>query len=168
METLDADALADHQLRRLNTLLETILPANHFYAEKLSGARLPLRSIDELARLPFTYKEELVTGPDHGDVAANLTWPAERYVRYHQTSGTRGRPMVVLDTADDWKWWIDAWQYVLDAAGFQPDDRLPALEVHLKYTLVHSTTFLTDNIPSNATSAPSCFWSGSLSTLTTR
>ncbi|MFT7640197.1 MAG: phenylacetate-CoA ligase [Pirellulaceae bacterium] len=42
-------------------------------------------------------------------MAANLTYPLERYVRYHQTSGTRGRPMVVLDTAADWQWWLDTW-----------------------------------------------------------
>ena len=55
--------------------------------------------------------------------AANRTYPIDRYVRCHQTSGTRGRPLVVLDTADDWQWWIDAWQYVLDAADVTPSDR---------------------------------------------
>jgi phenylacetate-CoA ligase len=31
--------------------------------------------------------------------------------------------MVVLDTADDWNWWIATWQYVLDAARMVPADR---------------------------------------------
>jgi len=31
--------------------------------------------------------------------------------------------MVVLDTADDWQWWIDSWQFVLDAADLKPSDR---------------------------------------------
>jgi phenylacetate-CoA ligase len=31
---------------------------------------------------------------------------------------------VVLDTADDWRWWIEAWQYVLDAAHISPADRV--------------------------------------------
>ena len=44
--------------------------------------------------------------------------------RFHQTSGTHGRPMVVLDTADDWQWWIECWQYVLDAAEITADDRV--------------------------------------------
>ena len=40
----------------------------------------------------------------------------------HQTSGTSGWPMPVLDTADDWRWWIECWQFVLDAAEVTSDD----------------------------------------------
>ena len=58
-----------------------------------------------------------------GDYAANLTFPIDRYVRYHRTSGTRGRPLVVLDTLEDWNWWIETWQFVLDAAEIGPHDR---------------------------------------------
>ena len=49
--------------------------------------------------------------------AANLTFPIDRYVRYHRTSGTRGRPLIVLDTLEDWNWWIGTWQFVLDVGG---------------------------------------------------
>ena len=80
----------------------------------LAQAELSLRSLADLERLPFTTKNDLVAAD--GELAANRTWPTERYVRFHQTSGTRGRPLAVLDTADDWTWWIDCWQYVLDAA----------------------------------------------------
>ena len=44
-------------------------------------------------------------------------------MRFHQTSGTHGRPLPVLDTAADWQWWLDCWQYVLDAAEVTADDR---------------------------------------------
>ena len=105
-------------------MLKAILPQNRFYAEKLariSAARLqaadgPLESLDDLAELPFTFKDELLSSRHPGDLAANLTFPLDHYTRFHQTSGTRGRPLVVLDTADDWAWWIDCWQFVLDAA----------------------------------------------------
>src|SRR5439155_14646097 len=50
-------------------------------------------------------------------------FPLARYVRYHHTSGTRGRPMPVLDSAEDWQWWIDCWQFILDAAEIGPEDR---------------------------------------------
>ena len=116
------EALAAHQLARLNALLEQILPSNRFYAEKLAGARLPIESLDALAELPMTYKDELISADHEGAFAANLTWPRQDYVRLHQTSGTKGRPLVVLDTADDWRWWIDCWQHVLDAAHISPDD----------------------------------------------
>jgi len=49
-------------------------------------------------------------------LTANHTYAIERYTRFHRTSGTRGKPLVVLDTPDDWQWWVDTWQYVLDAA----------------------------------------------------
>ncbi len=32
--------------------------------------------------------------------------------------------MVILDTSDDWNWWISTWQYVLDACGIQSGDRI--------------------------------------------
>jgi len=119
----DRSELNAHHLRRLQALFEAILPENRFYAEKLAGCALPPASLEQLAELPLTTKDELI-GPDAAaGCAANLTWPLERYVRYHQTSGTRGRPLVVLDTADDWQWWIDVWQYVLDAARVTPADR---------------------------------------------
>ncbi|MCG8583582.1 MAG: phenylacetate--CoA ligase family protein, partial [Pirellulales bacterium] len=51
-----------------------------------------------------------------------LTFPVADYVRLHQTSGTKGRPLVVLDTAEDWHWWIECWQHVLDAAHVSADD----------------------------------------------
>lgn len=131
-EAFDEQSLEQHQLARLNRLLKTILPQNRFYAEKLAkisaeqlqSADGPLGSLDELAELPFTFKEELVSSRHAGELAANLTFPIERYTRFHQTSGTRGRPLMVFDTADDWDWWIDCWQFVLDAAEIAPGDRV--------------------------------------------
>jgi phenylacetate-CoA ligase len=122
-EALDRAALEEHQLARLNVLLAKILPENRFYAAKLAGLSLPLRSLDQFRRLPLTTKEELVVDGAPHAAPANLTWPLERYVRYHQTSGTHGRPMPVFDTAEDWQWWIECWQYVLDAAKITTADR---------------------------------------------
>ena len=123
LERMSAEALADFQLTRLNQLLETILPHNRFYAEKLDNTDLPLSSLDQLANLPFTYKEELSNAMHGGHWAANLTYPIERYVRFHRTSGTQGRPMVVVDTKEDWAWWVNSWQFVLDSAEIGPEDR---------------------------------------------
>lgn len=100
-----------------------VIPQNRFYVEKLGKLVRPLASFEQLAELPYTFKEELVTAPAVGEFAANLTYPLDRYVRYHHTSGTRGRPMPVLDTAEDWQWWVETWQYVLDAVGVRAGDR---------------------------------------------
>jgi len=120
-ERMGPDELADFQLRRLNALLAEILPHNRFYDDKLGNVALPLKSLDQLADLPLTIKAELACEGEFA--AANLTYPIEQYVRFHRTSGTKGRPLVVLDTAADWQWWIDNWQFVLDAADVGPKDR---------------------------------------------
>jgi phenylacetate-CoA ligase len=52
-----------------------------------------------------------------------LTFADGRYVRMHRTSGSKGEPFYVFDTQIDWQWWIDSWQYVLDAAQVVPGDR---------------------------------------------
>ncbi len=124
LESLDRGELESLQLAKFNELLTTILPQNSFYASKLSGVELPLKSLADLDRLPFTFKEDLIRSSGDGDFTRNLTYPVERYSRFHQTSGTRGHVMVVLDTDSDWRWWVDTWQFVLDAAELTPSDRV--------------------------------------------
>ena len=122
-EVLDRAAIQASQLKRLNQLLDSILPENQFYAEKL-GSQLKLDDLSALSNLPFTTKAELAPTDSDSDFARNLTYEVDRYVRFHRTSGTSGRPMGVLDTATDWQWWIDTWQYVLDAASITSNDRV--------------------------------------------
>ncbi|MCA9122535.1 MAG: phenylacetate--CoA ligase family protein [Planctomycetaceae bacterium] len=124
LESLDESELARLQLDKLNALLATILPRNTFYASKLSGVTPPLDSLADLDHLPFTFKDELIGNGSDGDFANNLTYPIEQYSRFHRTSGTRGHALVVLDTDDDWRWWVDTWQFVLDAAELTPRDRV--------------------------------------------
>ena len=116
LRQLERVELQQHQLQKLNQLLASILPANQFYAAKLEVSPSPLESLGQLTQLPFTSKEELASGERADDLAANRTYPLEHYVRFHRTSGTRGRPLVVIDTADDWQWFVNTWQYVLDVA----------------------------------------------------
>ena len=125
IQQLDRSALTKLQLEKLNRLLADVLAHNAFYQRKLAGCPTPLDSLDQVASLPQTAKKEELQ-PAAGDepFAANRTFPVDQYVRCHQTSGTRGRPLIVLDTADDWQWWLDAWQYVLDAARVTPNDRV--------------------------------------------
>src|SRR6185369_11982175 len=93
------------------------------YKRKLAGSPDRLENLDQLSSLQPTRKQELQPAPGDEPFATNRTYPIERYVRCHQTSGTRGRPLVVLDTAEDWQWWIEAWQYVLDTAQVTAADR---------------------------------------------
>lgn len=86
--------------------------------------RFPIASLDELSELPCTFKHELISGESKHGFARNLTWPLDRYTRFHRTSGTKGRPLTVLDTPSDWQWWLETWQPVLDAAGLSESDRV--------------------------------------------
>ena len=117
--SLDRPALESLQLVKLNRLLKAIVPASPLYRQKLGTTAPQLELLAELAELPMTTKEDLV----HAE--ANDQWRTaadEAYVRFHQTSGSSGRPLTVLDTADDWAWWIATWQHVLDAAQISAGD----------------------------------------------
>lgn len=106
-------------------MLQEILPRNAFYAAKLAHVDVDrLASLDDLAGWPFTFKEELVEAAGQGGLPGNLTWPVQRYVRFHQTSGTHGRPLPVFDTADDWLWWMECWRSILDRGSVVAGDRV--------------------------------------------
>jgi phenylacetate-CoA ligase len=122
LEALDRRALERLQLEKLNRQLAAVLASNEFYQHKLAGCPPVLANLDQLAELPFTLKDELQ--PEGGETfAANRTFPIEEYTRFHETSGTRGRPLAVLDTPEDWQWWVECWQFVLDAAELTASDR---------------------------------------------
>lgn len=111
------------QARRLRELLAAILPQNRFFAEKFAGVD-PSRA--EFAKLPFTTKTELVADqkahPPYGRV---LTFPLDRYVRTHQTSGTTtGAPLRWLDTRESWDWMLGCKEQIFRLIGLRPDDRL--------------------------------------------
>ena len=111
------------KLERLRGLAQAILPHNRFYAAKLARVSHELPSLAALAQWPFTFKEELVEAAASGE-PGNLTWAPDRYVRFHQTSGTHGRPLPVFDTTDDWAWWMACWEAILDRGRVEPGDRV--------------------------------------------
>ena len=101
------------QLARLNELFTEILPANPFHSARL-GARLGDKRVCETPanyhNLPLLTKDELVAdSAAHPPFGTNLTYPLDHYTRYHQTSGTTGPPLRVLDTAETWDWWGRCW-----------------------------------------------------------
>lgn len=124
IQRLDAEQLNVHQLDRLNQLLSDILPTNEFYQTKFGKSNLQLDSLEALVELPYTYKSELMGDEASAGFARNLTYPIGEYCRFHRTSGTRGRPLIVLDTQRDWQWWMESWQYVLDSADLVAADRV--------------------------------------------
>ncbi len=126
IERASRDELAQHQLARLREGLREVLASNQFYRRKLAGlAAGDLRTPDDFRRLPFTTKAELTDDQRaYPPFGTNLTYPLERYVRFHQTSGSTGVPLRVLDTKESWEWWARVWQYVYGAAGVTAEDRI--------------------------------------------
>ncbi|MEO1844327.1 MAG: AMP-binding protein, partial [Akkermansiaceae bacterium] len=110
-------------LAAINNLLTAILPGNRFYAEKL-GEVGPFASLEDFAaKIPFTTKDELAADQEaHPPYGRILTYPLETYTRYHQTSGTRGKPMAWLDDHAGWEWVLESWQWVWCTAGAKPGD----------------------------------------------
>jgi phenylacetate-CoA ligase len=124
---LERDQIEALQLRKLGLLLAEILPTNPFYARKLES-RLVERSVSSLQAfsnlVPFTTRHELVKDRlDHPPYGTGLTYPLEKYVRCHQTSGTTTIPIRWLDTRESWDHIIGNWQQILAAAGVTEQDR---------------------------------------------
>jgi len=123
-ETLGRAGLESYQQTRLQEMLNVVLRENPFYRKKLVVAgQTP--TAGDLQELPFTMKSELLAdAADHPPYGSNLTFSPEKYVRLHQTSGTKGRPLVVLDTAESWSAWKRCWAVIYRAAGLVPGDRI--------------------------------------------
>ncbi|WP_417734897.1 phenylacetate--CoA ligase family protein [Rosistilla oblonga] len=119
---LRRDLLEAMQIERFNRLIEATLPQNSFHDDRLGDIQFPLQALGELRHLPTLSKADLIAAGDTFPPRFH-TFDASRYIRLHRTSGTTGRPLPLLDTADDWQWWIDTWQFVLDAADVTADDR---------------------------------------------
>ena len=121
--------LAGRQLDLLRGLLHAVLSTNRFYADKLAAAGVgpadvaAIASLADLSRLPFTTKSEIEadqrSSPPYGTL---LSFPPERYVRLHQTSGTSGAPLRWLDTAESWQSLLECWEAIYCAAGVTSAD----------------------------------------------
>ena len=129
IETAGREYLARHQLSRMRVLVKELLASNPFYGRRLRDAGLTdvrmLDSLENLKSLPFTQKSELVEDQEaHPPFGTNLTFPLERYIHLHQTSGTTGKPLRWLDTRESWDWWARCWAAVYYAAGVTEADRI--------------------------------------------
>jgi len=128
VETMSREQLRSLQLDKLRAVLDQIYGRNRFYTAKLNDAGFApgsLGSLDDLARLPFTTKRELVQAQaDAPPIGTNATFPESAYSRLHQTSGTTGEPLRVVDTPESWDWWGRCWGFVLSGAGLAADDRV--------------------------------------------
>jgi len=125
--TFDTEELRALQLERLRDTLTRVYEHVPHYRHAFDQAAVhpsDVTSLADLARLPFTSKEDLRQNYPFGMFAV----PREQVNRVHASSGTTGRPTVVGYTAEDIATWAEVMARSIHAAGGRPGD-----VVHVAY-----------------------------------
>jgi phenylacetate-CoA ligase len=115
------------QLDRLRDTLHRVHTRVPHYRRAFEAAGVApedLRTLEDLARFPFTDKEDLRRSYPFGMFAV----PRQEVARVHASSGTTGRPTVVGYTAGDLDTWAELMARSIRAAGGRPGD-----VVHVAY-----------------------------------
>jgi phenylacetate-CoA ligase len=115
------------QLGRLQSTLRHAYANNANYRRKFDAAGVgaaDLRSLDDLARFPFTTKADLRDSYPFGFFCV----PMEQVARVHASSGTTGKATVVGYTQNDLKRWSDLVARSIRAAGGRA-----GMKVHIAY-----------------------------------
>jgi phenylacetate-CoA ligase len=126
-EQLDRDELRAYQLTRIRQTLRTAYAEVELYRRKFDDAGVgpdDCRTLDDLARFPFTTKADLRETYPFGMFAV----PMSEVRRIHASSGTTGRPTVVGYTEGDVSMWADVVARAIRAAGGRPGHK-----VHVAY-----------------------------------
>jgi len=127
LETASIDQLRQHQLERLHWCLHYAYERVPLYRQRfdeLGIAPDDFRQLDDLAKFPFTLKDDLRDHYPFGMFAV----PRDEIARIHASSGTTGKPTVVGYTRGDVDIWADLVARSIRAAGGKPGDR-----VHVAY-----------------------------------
>ena len=105
-ETLSRAEMQNLQLARLQETVRRVYEKVPYYRAKMDAAGVKpqdIRSLDDLAKLPFTTKQDMRDSYPFGLFAV----PKDKLVRIHASSGTTGKPTVVGYTREDLDTWTD-------------------------------------------------------------
>jgi phenylacetate-CoA ligase len=120
-ETISRDELQELQSRRLRELVKRVYANVPLYRKKMQDQGIlpgDVRGIEDLKKLPFTYKQDLRDTYPFGMFAT----PMEDIVRIHASSGTTGKQTVVGYTARDIDMWAECIARALTSAGVNRGD----------------------------------------------
>ena len=109
------------QLARLKKVVKTAWAKVPYYRKKMEAAGVApqdIRTLADLAKLPFTTKDDLRRCFPYGAFAV----PMERIVRIHASSGTTGQATVVGYTKRDMATWSELMARLQTAAGMTAHD----------------------------------------------
>jgi phenylacetate-CoA ligase len=123
-ERVETMARAELEALQLERLRATVARARltPFYKPLLDAAGVKgaesIRSLADVAKLPFTSKDDLRRAYPFGLLAS----PKKDLVRLHASSGTTGTPTVIYQTRADLERWTDYMARSLAAAGATSED----------------------------------------------
>lgn len=120
IETLPKKELTELQLQRVRNIVMHAYEHVPFYRKKFDEAGVDphIRTLDDVAKLPFTTKDDLRNTAPFG----MLAFPMERYVELHASSGTTGTPVTVCYTREDLDVWGEVMARCLSMAGLTERD----------------------------------------------
>jgi len=120
-ECMDRDGIRHVQSERLRETVERVYFNVPYYRNKMQEAGIgpeSIRSIDDIAKLPYTTKQDLRDNYPFGLFAV----PMSEIVRVHASSGTTGKPTVVGYTRNDISTWSEVMARTLTSAGANRND----------------------------------------------
>jgi phenylacetate-CoA ligase len=123
IERASRDEITALQLQRLQATLHAVYRHVPHYQQAFKAAGVhpdDLKSLADLAKFPFTTKQDLRANYPFGMFAV----PREQVARIHASSGTTGKPTVVGYTRQDIDNWADLVARSIRAAGGRAGDLL--------------------------------------------
>jgi phenylacetate-CoA ligase len=121
METMPREELQKVQLKRMQETAERVYNKVPFYKKLFDDAGVKpadLKSIEDLAKFPFTVKQNLRDNYPFGPFAM----PLDEVTQIHATSGTTGKMTVTGYTDNDMKVWAEVMARVYAAGGTKKGD----------------------------------------------
>lgn len=122
VECMPRDELEALQLSRLQDTVKRAAKSP-FYKKRFKEASVnpsDIHTLDDLAKIPFTTKDDLRGAWDYG----MWTLPRKKAVRLHSSSGTTGRATVIYHTKKDIDSWADLMARCITATGAVEGDVL--------------------------------------------
>ncbi len=121
IETMPRNELQKLQLKRMQETVERVYSRVPLYKKLFDGAGVKpadLKSLDDLAKFPFTVKQDLRDNYPFGPFAV----PLKEVSQIHATSGTTGKMTVTGYTKNDMKIWAEVMARVYAAGGTKKGD----------------------------------------------
>ena len=116
IESMPREQIREHQLEKLKWQVKRVYENVPMYRERMNEAEVSpddIKSLEDLAKLPFTTKQDLRDYYPFDLFAV----PKKEIVRIHASSGTTGKQIVSGYTRNDLDMWADCFARQLTAAG---------------------------------------------------